>query len=107
MTFEEQVEIVRAAKDGRNVTYITMYDLKPSKVYPNHSFNFVVNTYFIEPIYKERSVIMVKTSPDEIWIPRRFRRMEGANVVCCEGSVRGSCTTFSIHRKQTNIELGE
>ncbi len=50
MKLQDQIDIIQAFKDGRDVTYISMYDYTPTRVYDRHSFDFVRNTYTAEPL---------------------------------------------------------
>ncbi len=106
MTFEEQLEIIQAAIDGRTVTYTSsIFSDKLRHANEQHTFNFVENTYTIEPLYKKGEVIMVRAEPYARSNPSIFIEMRG-NAVLCEG-VDGDPETFSNHRKQTKAERGE
>ncbi len=77
MNLQKQIDTIQALKDGRRVTYISIYDHIPTRVYDRHAFDFVRNTYTVEPLYKEGEVIMVMPA------------------------------VYANHRKQTPAERGE
>ncbi len=103
MNFQEQIETIQAAKDGRRVTYISMYDDTVRCACTDHSFDFIRNTYTIEPLYKEGEVIMVETTRG--WEPRVFNKMdsEGAR---CFGMAGYAPVWYTNHRKLTPAEKG-
>ncbi len=107
MTLQDQIDVIQAFKDGRTVTYISMYDCTPTRVYDRHSFDFVRNTYTVEPLYKEGEVIMVMPAVGaglQLWHPRIFFEMGSEGALCDHFTGR---VVYAKHRKQTPTEKGE
>ncbi len=112
MTFQEQIDIIQAAKDGRRVTYISMYDGSVMHVCADHSFDFIHYTYTIEPLYKEREVIMVKSTQPrgDWWMPVFFHEMSGNDVLVyfsIFGGPQQQLHRYTKHRKLDAIDKGE
>ncbi len=111
MNFQEQIDTIQAAQDGRVVTYISMHDDTVRRAYTDHSFNFVRNTYFIEPLYKKQEVIMVESEERKgSWMPVLFQEMSGDAVRVYFGGRKSSeeyMFCFPNHRKLNPVDKGE
>ncbi|MCP5003302.1 MAG: hypothetical protein GY941_05020 [Planctomycetes bacterium] len=59
MTLQEQIDTIQAVKDGRVVTRTVTKSGNTYRVPTGHFFDFIHNTYTIEPLYQEGEVIMV------------------------------------------------
>ncbi|MCP4273280.1 MAG: hypothetical protein GY781_15200 [Gammaproteobacteria bacterium] len=103
MKLQDQIDTIQAFKDGRTVTYISMYDCTPTRVYDRHSFDFVRNTYTVESLYKRGEIIMVR--PEEVWWPKKFIEMDGKSAVCANEP--GGFGIYQYHRKLTAYRKGE
>ncbi len=104
MNLQEQIDTIQALMDGRRVTRTTIKSGNAYRVPTGHFFDFVHNTYTIEPLYKEGEVIMVQHSNGKWW-PRPFIGMDDEGATCA--NPLGGCSTFANHRKQNPTDKGE
>ncbi len=110
MNLQEQIDVIQAVKDGRRVTYISTSDSVVIRADTDHSFNFVRNTYTIEPLYQEREVIMVESREAlDGWMPAFFHEMSGDSVMVSFIDIEPSAVprSYPYHRKLNAKDKGE
>ncbi len=105
MKLQDQIDVIQAVIDGRTVTYTSVFTKKVRHdVEEQHSFDFINDTYTVEPLYIEGEVIMVR-SHNDLWWPHVFIRMNGYKAFC-EHTITGR-QHYTEHRKQSPTEKGE